>query len=304
MFGKTRDINDTDTLDSSAIDEFFGDEAAAATQRRDPRPARPRRAGRVADQQPVHVARHVRPDRPGAGRARPSRGQGRDRALRATCHLADRARACRPHHLVHRHRPRRLAGHHRPPRRARALRRPHPAGPRREPPATEGPRPGDQRHVRHPHRLGRTGRRRPAGTTVRRPLPPLLAAARRTGDHRGRRPDQRPRLRPLIDSNRSISAADARARGRRQRTISMRMPVSSQNGSTGMRLIARPDARRAVNSSAPACSMCTAPAPSGGVRVDDVVDAGQALADQLEPFEAAVLVVRRGLQRLRRCSSP
>jgi hypothetical protein len=31
MFGKTRDINDTDTLDSSAIHEFFGDEAAAAT---------------------------------------------------------------------------------------------------------------------------------------------------------------------------------------------------------------------------------------------------------------------------------
>jgi len=29
MFGKTRDINDTDSLDSSAIDEFFGDEAAA-----------------------------------------------------------------------------------------------------------------------------------------------------------------------------------------------------------------------------------------------------------------------------------
>jgi len=29
MFGKARDINDTDTLDSSAIDEFFGDEAAA-----------------------------------------------------------------------------------------------------------------------------------------------------------------------------------------------------------------------------------------------------------------------------------
>jgi predicted phage tail protein len=31
MFGKTRDINDTDTLDSSAIDGFFGDEAAAET---------------------------------------------------------------------------------------------------------------------------------------------------------------------------------------------------------------------------------------------------------------------------------
>jgi chromosome segregation ATPase len=31
MFGKTRDINDSDTLDSSALDEFFGDEAAAAT---------------------------------------------------------------------------------------------------------------------------------------------------------------------------------------------------------------------------------------------------------------------------------
>jgi hypothetical protein len=31
MFGKTRDIHDSDTLDSSAIDEFFGDEAAAAT---------------------------------------------------------------------------------------------------------------------------------------------------------------------------------------------------------------------------------------------------------------------------------
>jgi hypothetical protein len=29
MFGKTRDINDTDTLDTSALDEFFGDEAAA-----------------------------------------------------------------------------------------------------------------------------------------------------------------------------------------------------------------------------------------------------------------------------------
>jgi predicted nucleic acid-binding Zn-ribbon protein len=29
MFGKTRDIHDSDTLDSSAIDEFFGDEAAA-----------------------------------------------------------------------------------------------------------------------------------------------------------------------------------------------------------------------------------------------------------------------------------
>jgi hypothetical protein len=31
MFGKTRDIHDSDTLDSSALDEFFGDEAAAAT---------------------------------------------------------------------------------------------------------------------------------------------------------------------------------------------------------------------------------------------------------------------------------
>ncbi len=29
MFGKTRDIHDTDTLDTSALDEFFGDEAAA-----------------------------------------------------------------------------------------------------------------------------------------------------------------------------------------------------------------------------------------------------------------------------------
>ena len=29
MFGKARDIHDTDTLDSSAFDEFFGDEAAA-----------------------------------------------------------------------------------------------------------------------------------------------------------------------------------------------------------------------------------------------------------------------------------
>jgi hypothetical protein len=31
MFGKQRDIDDTDTLDSSAIDGFFGDEAAAET---------------------------------------------------------------------------------------------------------------------------------------------------------------------------------------------------------------------------------------------------------------------------------
>ncbi len=31
MFGKHRDIDDTDTLDSSAIDGFFGDEAAAET---------------------------------------------------------------------------------------------------------------------------------------------------------------------------------------------------------------------------------------------------------------------------------
>ena len=29
MFGKTRDIHDTETLDTSAFDEFFGDEAAA-----------------------------------------------------------------------------------------------------------------------------------------------------------------------------------------------------------------------------------------------------------------------------------
>ncbi len=29
MFGKARDIHDTDTLDTSALDEFFGDEAAA-----------------------------------------------------------------------------------------------------------------------------------------------------------------------------------------------------------------------------------------------------------------------------------
>ena len=29
MFGKARDINDTDTLDTSALDGFFGDEAAA-----------------------------------------------------------------------------------------------------------------------------------------------------------------------------------------------------------------------------------------------------------------------------------
>ena len=31
MFGKTRDINDPDTFDSRAIDEFFGDEVAADT---------------------------------------------------------------------------------------------------------------------------------------------------------------------------------------------------------------------------------------------------------------------------------
>ena len=31
MFGKPRDIHDTDTLDTSELDEFFGDEAAAAT---------------------------------------------------------------------------------------------------------------------------------------------------------------------------------------------------------------------------------------------------------------------------------
>ena len=31
MFGKQRDIDDTDILDSSAIDGFFGDEAAAET---------------------------------------------------------------------------------------------------------------------------------------------------------------------------------------------------------------------------------------------------------------------------------
>ena len=45
------------------------------------------------------------------------------------------------------------------------------------------------------------------------------------------------------------------------------MPLSSHVGSIGMRLIARPEPRRAVKSSAAACSRCTPAAPSGGVRV-------------------------------------
>ena len=52
-----------------------------------------------------------------------------------------------------------------------------------------------------------------------------------------------------------------------QRTISIRMPTSSHVGSMGIRLIARPDARRAVNSNAAACSRCTPAERSGGVRV-------------------------------------
>ncbi len=78
----------------------------------------------------------------------------------------------------------------------------------------------------------------------------------------------------------------------------MRMPTSSHVGSIGIRLIARPDARRAVNSNAAACSRCTPAAPSGGVRVTTSSTPGQALTDQFEPFETAVLVIRRRRQRL------
>jgi hypothetical protein len=127
--------------------------------RRDPRPARPRSTGRVADQQSVHVPRHLRPDRPGAGRTRPVRSEGRHRALRAAPHLADRARTRRPHLVVHRRGPgrsrRRRPRVHRPPRRPRASRSPRSApastsassssrpSPMRSPPCSNGWRPAD-----------------------------------------------------------------------------------------------------------------------------------------------------------------
>ena len=77
-------------------------------QRRDPRPARPHRTGRVADQQPVHLARHLRPDRSGTGRARSFRGPGGHGALRTTHDVTDRTRTGRPHHRVHRPSPPRV----------------------------------------------------------------------------------------------------------------------------------------------------------------------------------------------------
>ena len=182
MFGKARDINDTDTLDSSALDEFFGDEAAAENTVGDSRPARPCRTGRVADQQPVHVARHLRADRPGAGRARPLGGQGRNRALRTAPHLADRARARRPHHLLHRRRPRGIARPDLTSRRARAFGRPHPEGPRRLPSAAEGPRHRDHHDVRTPHCTGphrsRSDRARRNGQLRRLRSPPPVSNRR------------------------------------------------------------------------------------------------------------------------------
>ena len=87
-----------------------------------------------------------------------------------------------------------------------------------------------------------------------------------------------------------------------QRTSSIRIPPSSHSGSIGRRAIARPDARRAVHNIAAASYMWTTPAPVGRHPADHLVDAGQLGADQVEPLDATILVVRRGLSTARRRS--
>ena len=83
--------------------------------------------------------------------------------------------------------------------------------------------------------------------------------------------------------------------------VSGRFPCACRSrptyGSRGMRLMARPAARRAVNSSAAGLQEMHEAGTVGWHPGDDLVDAGEALTDQLEAFLATVLVVRRRLQR-------
>ena len=86
------------------------------------------------------------------------------------------------------------------------------------------------------------------------------------------------RARSGTDVARAVGHRTSRAAARREhrgrcvglpptyRTSSMRMPSSSQVGSIGRRLIARPAARRAVHTRAHACIRCTCAAPGGGTR--------------------------------------
>ena len=77
----------------------------------------------------------------------------------------------------------------------------------------------------------------------------------------------------------------------------MRMPASSQFGSIGRRLMARPAARRAVQISAHACMRCSCPAPAGGRRMMTSSTPGILSRIKLHPLEHAFLVMRRGGQR-------
>ncbi len=113
-------------------------------------------------------------------------------------------------------------------------------------------------HCRHRRRPERACPASPAGTVRHGRHPRLVHRARH------RLITRRAHIERTISERTSWCT---RHRAGRQRTISIRMPLSSHVGSIGMRLIARPAARRAVNSRAPACIRWTSPAPSGGTLV-------------------------------------
>ncbi len=164
MFGKPRDIDDTDLLDSSAIDGFFGDEAAAANalevhelQHRVEQVEAQISSQFTSLATYAQIARN-RSSSPGQ---RPKPPPNAPNSASPPSSSATR----RPDLVVHRSGPCRLdARRHRPPRCTRALRRPDPQGPRRLPGASEGAR------RRHHHDV-RTSRAGPAG----------LRPGRRTG---------------------------------------------------------------------------------------------------------------------------
>jgi hypothetical protein len=310
MFGKPRDIHDPDTLDTSALDEFFGDGSAAEnTVEIHELRERVEQVEAQISSQFTSLATYAQIAQEQVELARSEAKAATERSEQRLTSLIERERADRitsftgvtpdgaplasPEHSSEA--TSRLDALEESVARITE-------GPRPVPPATEGPRTRDHRDVRLAHRVDRPRRQarrlheveQAAGAVARRfrrgtcflPCAVARDIGRRAGDvpcsvtshigrradrrcrRRLRRADRRPRPQRLTAPNvGSGPSPETKARHTCQRTISMRMPVSSQNGSSGMRLIARPDARRAVNSSAAACNMCTDAAPSGGVRV-------------------------------------
>ena len=176
MFGKPRDGDDSDLLDSSAIDGFFGDEAAAANALEVHELAhRVEQVEAQISSQFTSLATYAQISQEQIELARSEAKAATERSEQRLTSLVERERADRIS-FVHRPGPCRVgARRHRPSRRTRALRRPDPQGPRRVPAASEGT---GRRHHDHV----RTSRPGPAGRRARasepeQPVAPVVSFA-------------------------------------------------------------------------------------------------------------------------------